>query len=78
MSDFEKRGVAGGPVEKSTKSWALHRLSHGPLKEGETLEYRRNGTGRTGWVYIIDTGIALKHPEFGGRAKWGGTFIKHM
>ncbi|KAK7921708.1 hypothetical protein PG985_009730 [Apiospora marii] len=77
LDDF-KRGVDGGPIDKSTKSWGLHRLSHGPLKSNQTLEYRRNGTGRTGWVYIIDTGIALKHPEFGGRAKWGGTFLKNV
>ncbi|KAK7976957.1 endopeptidase K [Apiospora saccharicola] len=77
LSDYEApRGVHSGVVDRPTKSWGLHRLSHGPLTEGEPLEYRRNGTGRTGWVYIIDTGIALGHPEFGGRAKWGGTFIK--
>ncbi|KAK6845759.1 peptidase S8/S53 domain-containing protein [Apiospora arundinis] len=66
----------GSHVTAPTESWGLHRLSHGPLTPGESLEYRRNATGRTGWVYIVDTGIELGHPQFGGRAKWGATFLK--
>ncbi|KAK8087450.1 alkaline proteinase [Apiospora phragmitis] len=56
--------------------WGLHRISHGPIQWGQPLEYRPNSTGRTGTVYILDTGIDLDHPEFGGRAKWGGTFLE--
>lgn len=26
-------------------------------------------------VYVVDTGIDITHPEFGGRASWGGNFI---
>ncbi|KAK8108268.1 endopeptidase K [Apiospora kogelbergensis] len=49
-----------------TESWGLHRVSHGFLQAGEPLEYRRNSTGRNAWVYVLDSGIELSHPQFGG------------
>lgn len=77
LSDSET-SVHGAPVDEPTNSWGLHRISHGPLERGQPFAYRHNGSGRASWVYVIDTGIALKHPEFGGRAKWGGTFLKYV
>lgn len=61
-----------------TESWGLHRVSHGFLRAGEPLEYRRNSTGRNAWVYVLDSGIELSHPQFEGRAKWGRTFLRDV
>jgi subtilisin family serine protease len=29
-------------------------------------------------IYVMDTGIDITHEEFGGRAKWGGTFVTEV
>ncbi|KAK8038527.1 Secreted subtilisin-like serine protease sub5 [Apiospora rasikravindrae] len=65
-----------GSVSEPTDQWGLHRISHGPIRHSQPLEYRRNSTGRTSTVYVLDTGISLDHREFGGRAKWGRTFLR--
>ncbi|KAK7947768.1 uncharacterized protein PG986_008654 [Apiospora aurea] len=59
--------------------WGLHRISHGPLTPNTTnLEFRANSTGRSATVYVIDSGISLGHPQFGGRARWGGSFLREI
>ncbi|KAI8819748.1 peptidase S8/S53 domain-containing protein [Fimicolochytrium jonesii] len=55
--------------------WGLARISHRELpKDNETSVYEyyaNDGKGVT--VYVVDTGINIKHEEFEGRAKWGAT-----
>nr|BAE91901.1 Proteinase B [Ogataea minuta] len=55
--------------------WGLSRISHRePLSLGNFNEYVYDdlaGDGVT--AYVIDTGINVKHEQFGGRAEWGKT-----
>ncbi|KAF9106993.1 serine protease [Mortierella sp. AM989] len=55
--------------------WGLARISH---RKGLTLgtfnKYEHNPNGGDGvTVFVIDTGINIKHKEFEGRAEWGKT-----
>ncbi|KAF9172909.1 serine protease [Mortierella sp. AD011] len=55
--------------------WGLARISH---RKGLTLgtfnKYEHNPKGGNGvTVFVIDTGINIKHVEFEGRAEWGKT-----
>ncbi|KAI9234674.1 MAG: vacuolar serine protease [Podila humilis] len=54
--------------------WGLARISHRkPLAFG-TYKYDHNPNGGDGvTVFVIDTGINVKHEEFQGRASWGKT-----
>lgn len=53
----------------------LARISHRPkLTFGTFTKYEFEANGGEGVdVYVIDTGINIKHNEFGGRASWGKT-----
>ncbi|KAG8817737.1 serine protease [Serendipita sp. 399] len=55
--------------------WGLSRISHRPKLRFSTLgKYEYDTDGGDGVdVYVIDTGINIKHEEFEGRAKWGKT-----
>ena len=47
-------------------TWGLDRIDQRELPLNSTYTYTANGAGVN--VYVIDTGIATGHPEFGGRA----------
>lgn len=55
--------------------WGLARVSHRqPLSLNSFNQYLYDTSGGKGVTsYVIDTGINVKHVEFGGRAKWGAT-----
>jgi subtilisin family serine protease len=53
--------------------WGLARLSN--ANAGSTT-YTYDDTAGTGTcAYVIDTGIQINHPDFGGRAVWGNNFV---
>ncbi|KAJ2932569.1 hypothetical protein H1R20_g4571, partial [Candolleomyces eurysporus] len=68
------------PVTQTNAPWGLQRISQpGKLSSTATgdLTYRYTydssaGTGVD--IYIVDTGVYVNHTQFGGRARWGGTF----
>ncbi|KAI0800322.1 peptidase S8/S53 domain-containing protein [Fomes fomentarius] len=59
--------------------WGLARISHrGKLTFGTFTKYEYDSDGGSGVdVYVIDTGINVKHIEFEGRASWGKTIPKN-
>ncbi|PKI85862.1 Sub8p [Malassezia vespertilionis] len=66
------------PFEHVTENgapWGLARLSHRqPLGLGTFNKYVYESLGGEGvTAYVIDTGINVRHSQFGGRARWGKT-----
>jgi len=56
--------------------WGLSRIAHRmkPTTEEEYKKYSYNeAAGRNVTVYVIDTGVNVKHVDFEGRAVWGAT-----
>jgi len=64
-------------IQDTQKSapWGLARISHrAKLGFGTFSKYEYDPSGGEGVdVYVIDTGINIKHAEFEGRAYWGAT-----
>jgi subtilisin family serine protease len=54
-------------------TWGIDRIDERDLPLSGNYSYAYTGVGVT--VYVIDTGIDLDHPEFGGRAGSGYDFI---
>jgi subtilisin family serine protease len=53
--------------------WGLDRIDQKPGVLN--AKYYSTSTGGSGAdVYVVDTGIDITHPEFEGRAVWGGNF----
>ncbi|HEY1175219.1 MAG TPA: S8 family peptidase [Phytomonospora sp.] len=84
MDDTQARRLAADPrvafVEQdrqvwslgeqaSPPSWGLDRVDQNALPLDDSYTSPNEGTGVT--AYIIDTGVALDHPDFGGRATSG-------
>ena len=54
--------------------WGLDRIDQKP--NALNSKYYSTSTGGVGAdVYVVDTGIDIAHPEFEGRAIWGGNFV---
>nr|BAK00705.1 predicted protein [Hordeum vulgare subsp. vulgare] len=62
-------------VTQKDAPWGLSRISHRDRPTGAHYkEYSYQATaGQNVTVYVIDTGINIKHVDFEGRAKWGAT-----
>ncbi|PNS16193.1 Subtilisin-like protease [Sphaceloma murrayae] len=58
---------------QSSPSWGLPKLSQGPSSPSRTYTYDTSAGAGT-CVYVIDTGVAVSHPDFGGRAIFGANF----
>jgi subtilisin family serine protease len=60
--------------EQTNATWGVDRLDQvGPTLDSK-FKYQADGKGVT--AYIIDTGIAVKHPDFEGRAVFGADVTK--
>lgn len=80
-SEAEIADVMAKISRQTRPPWGLDRISTefpmNPLPEdeapwGEVYLYPRDA-GRGVTVYVVDTGIQVDHPDFGGRARWGVT-----
>ncbi|KAI0388026.1 oryzin precursor [Hypomontagnella monticulosa] len=60
-------------TSQSAAPWGLARISS---REPGNTEYKYDESAGEGtYAYIIDTGIFVDHPEFGGRATFGANFV---
>lgn len=57
--------------DASPQPWGLARISH---RLPGMIGYLKTTALKTR-LYVLDSGIQLKHQEFGGRAVWGKNFI---
>ncbi len=64
----EQDRVYTASVTQSGATWGIDRIDQRNLPRSGTYTYTRNGSGVT--AYVIDTGIATAHPQFGGRASY--------
>jgi subtilisin family serine protease len=57
-------------------SWGLARVSHyGNINNGMNNHYTTHtGGGANVWVYVLDTGIYVNHPDLRPRASWGANY----
>nr|ADK37839.1 putative subtilisin-like protease precursor [Entomophthora planchoniana] len=55
-------------------TWGLNRISQKSKLTNTTYQYNYQYDGSGVNVYIVDTGIMIKHPEFEGRARFGARF----
>jgi subtilisin family serine protease len=60
------------PAASGAVSWALDRIDQPTLPLDGS--YRPQATGQGVTIYIVDTGTAIDHVEFGGRAAYLGDF----
>lgn len=66
---IEPDGIAHAVITQSGATWGLDRIDQRTLPLSGTYTYGSTGSGVT--AYIIDTGIEISHPDFGGRASIG-------
>ena len=65
--DFvEQDQIVTANTTQAGATWGLDRIDQRALPLSTTYNYTSTGAGVT--VYIIDTGIEITHPDFGGRA----------
>ncbi|GHX70970.1 alkaline serine exoprotease A precursor [Vibrio cholerae] len=64
---------ASANAAQDNVTWGIDRIDQRDLPLNRSYNYNYDGSGVT--AYVIDTGIAFNHPEFGGRAKSGYDFI---
>ncbi|AOS65880.1 S8 family peptidase [Actinoalloteichus hymeniacidonis] len=60
-------------VQTNPPSWGIDRIDQRNLPLNQRYEYTSTGRGVT--VYVIDTGVDINHPTFGGRASYGYDFV---
>ncbi|KAJ8457203.1 hypothetical protein ONZ45_g863 [Pleurotus djamor] len=64
--------------------WGLSRLSSSTRLSNQntnalTFSYTFDASAGAGVdVYIVDTGVFIDHQQFGGRARWGATFVGNV
>ncbi|CCH42751.1 putative secreted protein [Wickerhamomyces ciferrii] len=69
--------TSAGKYTQNNAPRHLARLSsrHGIYNTSGSLKYNYDSLGKGVTAYVLDTGIAIKHPDFENRAKLGKTFV---
>ncbi|XP_013398157.1 subtilisin-like protease 1 [Lingula anatina] len=57
--------------KKSGDLWGLSRINIRKRGSNDVTYKYETDAGKGVYVYVVDTGIAVANPEFGGRAVWG-------
>ncbi|MBD1557815.1 S8 family peptidase [Vibrio sp. S9_S30] len=65
--------VVSANANQGNAIWGLDRIDQRSLPLNSNYSYIYDGTGVT--AYVIDTGVTVTHPEFGGRAVSGYDFV---
>jgi len=60
-------------IQTTVRPWGIARTGVVDLPIPQTLEYAVSSTPVD--VYVLDTGVYTAHGDFGGRARFGATFI---
>ena len=63
-------------IQSDVRSWGLDRIDQQELPLDNQYSYSEDGQGADTIVYVVDTGVDVRHPELEGRAKWGKTVIR--
>ncbi len=63
------RRITASATQTNPPSWGLDRIDQASAKLNKSYKYPNTGSKVT--AYILDTGINLKHQDFGGRASFG-------
>ncbi|KAJ3213767.1 hypothetical protein HK099_007192 [Clydaea vesicula] len=72
--DRKLKLFADEEIVQTNPTWGINRVDQRNLPLDNTYSYAPNaGKGIT--VYVVDTGLDNTHPEFEGRARWGGSFV---
>lgn len=70
----EQDAVMRISATQANAPWGLARISSQGAGNGTTYTYDDTAGAGT-CAYIVDTGIDIKHTDFGGRAKWAKNFV---
>ncbi|KFA71601.1 hypothetical protein S40288_03662 [Stachybotrys chartarum IBT 40288] len=69
---IEQDGIITISATQEDAPWGLARISS--AEPGGTTYTFEDAAGEGTCAYVVDTGIDIEHPEFEGRAVWGGNF----
>ncbi|MEC3981177.1 S8 family peptidase [Amycolatopsis sp. H20-H5] len=73
VASVEQDGTARVSDVQNDPTWGLDRIDQKDLPVDNRYNYANKGDGAT--VYVVDTGVDYRQPEFGGRASSGYDFI---
>jgi len=72
---YKEKSKSSKLLFQKVAPWGVSRVSSSEAGKGNSYRYPSTA-GKGVDVYIIDTGIDIRHKEFAGRARWGVNLVK--